>query len=224
MRRRAALAGALAVIATAAALPSTASAAASCASRLRAGGRTRRPVIRHVIVIVMENRSYVAGDRATRRSSPALANRCGLATNYHAITHPSLPNYLAMTSGEHPRHPLRLQSGPVPGAAARTCSPRSSPARAALAQLRRVDADAAATAAPAGCTPPGTSRPSTTGAIHACGRHVRSLGRLRSRAPALRAALRTRAGAHVRDAEPVQRHARLLARARRPVARRAGSR
>ncbi len=29
----------------------------------------------------------------------ALARRCGLATEYHAIAHPSLPNYLAMTSG-----------------------------------------------------------------------------------------------------------------------------
>ena len=28
-----------------------------------------------------------------------LSNECGLATNYHAITHPSLPNYLALTSG-----------------------------------------------------------------------------------------------------------------------------
>jgi hypothetical protein len=30
---------------------------------------------------------------------PGLAHRCGLAKNYHAISHPSLPNYLAMTSG-----------------------------------------------------------------------------------------------------------------------------
>src|SRR5262249_16826677 len=29
----------------------------------------------------------------------ALANECGLATNYHNITHPSLPNYIAATSG-----------------------------------------------------------------------------------------------------------------------------
>jgi hypothetical protein len=28
-----------------------------------------------------------------------LAARCGLATNYHGITHPSLPNYIAATSG-----------------------------------------------------------------------------------------------------------------------------
>ena len=28
----------------------------------------------------------------------ALARRCGLAADYHAVTHPSLPNYLALTS------------------------------------------------------------------------------------------------------------------------------
>lgn len=29
----------------------------------------------------------------------ALANTCGLATNYHGVAHPSLPNYLAATGG-----------------------------------------------------------------------------------------------------------------------------
>jgi phospholipase C len=49
----------------------------------------------------MENRSYDAvlgsANDAPRLSSYARA--CGLATNYRAITHPSLPNYLAATSG-----------------------------------------------------------------------------------------------------------------------------
>ncbi len=55
--------------------------------------------LRRVVVIVMENHDYA--DVAT--GSPfldSLARRCGLATNYWAITHPSLPNYIAMTSGE----------------------------------------------------------------------------------------------------------------------------
>jgi phosphatidylinositol-3-phosphatase len=52
----------------------------------------------HIITIVMENHGFsqVAG------RSPflnALAHRCGLAADYHAVTHPSLPNYLAMVSG-----------------------------------------------------------------------------------------------------------------------------
>jgi phospholipase C len=50
-----------------------------------------------VFVIVMENKAY---DEALRGSYAAdLARRFGLATNYHAVAHPSLPNYLAMTSG-----------------------------------------------------------------------------------------------------------------------------
>jgi len=45
----------------------------------------------------MENRSYdqaIAG-----RYSAQLAAQYGVATNYHGVSHPSLPNYLAMTSG-----------------------------------------------------------------------------------------------------------------------------
>jgi phosphatidylinositol-3-phosphatase len=54
---------------------------------------------RHVIIIVMENHSYSAIDG----SSPylnGLARQCGLATKDVAITHPSLPNYIALTSGD----------------------------------------------------------------------------------------------------------------------------
>ena len=51
----------------------------------------------HVFVIVLENRSY--SQAMTTPYIAELAARYGLATNYHGITHPSLPNYLAMTSG-----------------------------------------------------------------------------------------------------------------------------
>jgi phospholipase C len=53
-----------------------------------------------VIVIVMENKA--AGDVLSSASGPRLtrfAQLCGSATNYHAVSHPSLPNYLALTSG-----------------------------------------------------------------------------------------------------------------------------
>jgi len=53
-----------------------------------------------VIWIFMENHSY--GKIIGSRQAPfinSLASRCGLATNYHNITHPSLPNYIAATSG-----------------------------------------------------------------------------------------------------------------------------
>jgi phosphatidylinositol-3-phosphatase len=50
-----------------------------------------------VFVIVMENRSY---DQAMAGGYTAqLAARYGVASNYHGVSHPSLPNYLAMTSG-----------------------------------------------------------------------------------------------------------------------------
>jgi phospholipase C len=48
----------------------------------------------------MENKQY--GSVIGSSSAPyenALAARCGLATNYRGITHPSLPNYLAATGG-----------------------------------------------------------------------------------------------------------------------------
>ncbi len=56
--------------------------------------------IQHVIWIFMENHGYsqVVGS-ASAPFVNLLAAQCGLATNYHAITHPSLPNYIAATSG-----------------------------------------------------------------------------------------------------------------------------
>lgn len=53
----------------------------------------------HVVVILMENHSYaqVAGHSPYLNR---LARRCGLAKHYFAVTHPSLPNYLALTSGK----------------------------------------------------------------------------------------------------------------------------
>jgi len=56
--------------------------------------------ITHVIWVWMENESLpmiVGSPHAPYQT--ALARGCGLATNYFAITHPSLPNYLAATGG-----------------------------------------------------------------------------------------------------------------------------
>ena len=51
----------------------------------------------HVFVIVMENHSY---SRAlSGRYTAQLAARYPTATDYHAVGSPSLPNYLALTSG-----------------------------------------------------------------------------------------------------------------------------
>jgi len=56
--------------------------------------------VQHVIWIWMENKPYdgIIGSAAAPYENE-LAAQCGLATNYHAVTHPSLPNYIAATSG-----------------------------------------------------------------------------------------------------------------------------
>lgn len=54
----------------------------------------------HVVIIVEENES--ASNILGNEDAPyinKLATENALATNYRAVTHPSLPNYLAMTSG-----------------------------------------------------------------------------------------------------------------------------
>src|SRR5690349_18908962 len=55
----------------------------------------------HVVWIWFENHSYgeVIGSRAAPFFTRMLAPECGLATNYHALGHPSLPNYIGATSG-----------------------------------------------------------------------------------------------------------------------------
>ncbi|MDE3024242.1 MAG: hypothetical protein KGI93_01600 [Acidobacteriota bacterium] len=55
---------------------------------------------KHVIWIWMENESYdsVIGSRSAPYLTQ-LADACGLATGYRAVAHPSLPNYIAATSG-----------------------------------------------------------------------------------------------------------------------------
>src|SRR5207302_2212824 len=58
---------------------------------------TSTPDPSHVFVIVLENRSadQVSGSGYIAQ----LAQQYGVATNYHGVYHPSLPNYLALTSG-----------------------------------------------------------------------------------------------------------------------------
>jgi hypothetical protein len=51
----------------------------------------------HVFVIVMENRSYAQA--ISTGYVAQLAAQYAVATDYHGVSHPSLPNYLALTSG-----------------------------------------------------------------------------------------------------------------------------
>src|SRR3989442_15832121 len=55
------------------------------------------PGLPHVFVIVMENRTVAEALGGPFTAS--LASQHGVASNYRAITHPSGPNYLAVTSG-----------------------------------------------------------------------------------------------------------------------------
>jgi phospholipase C len=77
----------------------------------------------HVVWVVLENHSYgdlVGGPgSAQRASSPylnRLARQCGLATDFWALAHPSLPNYLGAVSGRT-------------GGVRRTCTPAQCPQR-----------------------------------------------------------------------------------------------
>src|SRR5262249_37784162 len=65
-------------------------------------GTTAAPPARvdHVVWIWMENKPYdaIVGSPAAPYEN-RLAGKCGGATNDHGVTHPSLPNYIAATSG-----------------------------------------------------------------------------------------------------------------------------
>lgn len=52
---------------------------------------------RHLFLIVMENKS--PEEALAGPFTASLAARYWVADNYHAVTHPSVPNYLALTSG-----------------------------------------------------------------------------------------------------------------------------
>jgi phosphatidylinositol-3-phosphatase len=78
-----------AVVLTAACVPSQGTGSAPSAS-------PKAPA-RHVFVIVLENTSYQLAMQQPYIKT--LAQRYAVATNYHDLGEPSLPNYLAMTSG-----------------------------------------------------------------------------------------------------------------------------
>ena len=65
------------------------------------GTTTTAPTFQHVIWVLMENHSYgdIIGNASQAPYINTLAGECGLATNYHNVDHPSLPNYVGMTSG-----------------------------------------------------------------------------------------------------------------------------
>jgi hypothetical protein len=78
--------------------PTSSAAASTLAVPTDSPQPTATAVTPHVFVVVMEN----TGLDSALRSEPIarLASSNALATNYHAVARPSLPNYLALTSGK----------------------------------------------------------------------------------------------------------------------------
>jgi phospholipase C len=74
--------------------PTAAHAAGPC------GTTTTAPTYKHVIWIWFENHSYsqIIGSSSAPYFN-SIASECGLATNYHNLSHPSLPNYVGASSG-----------------------------------------------------------------------------------------------------------------------------
>ncbi len=60
-----------------------------------------RPHAGNVVVVIMENRDYslIIGSPQAPYINGTLVPEAALMTNSHAVTHPSLPNYLALFSG-----------------------------------------------------------------------------------------------------------------------------
>jgi phosphatidylinositol-3-phosphatase len=82
------------------ATPATPATSVSASASHPCGTVSKPSTYKHVIWIFMENHSYstiIGSSQAPYFNT--LARECGVATNYHNITHPSLPNYIAATSG-----------------------------------------------------------------------------------------------------------------------------
>ncbi len=77
-------------------------AAASNGGTRQGDSRAGFPHMTHVFVIFMENETYTAVLTAGNPNTAyiqTLAKTYGLETNYHGVTHTSLPNYVAVSSG-----------------------------------------------------------------------------------------------------------------------------
>ena len=71
--------------------------AAPVAARTRAvPGPTFLPSVKHVFVVILENEDVSAPQQPFLGT---LASEGALLANYHALTHPSQPNYIALTAG-----------------------------------------------------------------------------------------------------------------------------
>ena len=58
------------------------------------------PLFDHVFLVVLENMSLNTFGEGTTPNLDALRAGNAIATDYHGVSHPSLPNYIALTSGD----------------------------------------------------------------------------------------------------------------------------
>lgn len=89
------------MIGTAAGVTAASAGEAQAAASGPCGTATSPHAYQHVIWIWMENHSLgdIIGNKSQAPYINSIADSCGLATDYHTTTHPSLPNYLSATSG-----------------------------------------------------------------------------------------------------------------------------
>lgn len=85
----------------AAAVAAASSVVAGSASAAPAQPGTSEGAPKHIFYIMMENHgsSQIIGNKADAPYINQLTARYNVATNFHGVTHPSLPNYLSMFSG-----------------------------------------------------------------------------------------------------------------------------
>src|SRR5450755_4212852 len=129
MRRRTlAAAAALGIALCVGMLAAPASTAANAAAAPLCGSMAgAAPQVTKVLWIVMENRSYgagasqIPGDKSASYIDGTLLPQCGSTSDYHGVSHPSYPGYLAATSGST-QGPSATTSASIPR---RASSPRS---------------------------------------------------------------------------------------------------
>lgn len=80
-------------------LAAAASESAHISAQAPCGVTHSAPTYQHVVWILLENVGYSVVGSSSAPYLNSVAARCGLATNYRGTAHPSLPNYIALTSG-----------------------------------------------------------------------------------------------------------------------------
>jgi hypothetical protein len=93
--------------------------ALAAGSPLRAAPATALPPVRHVFVLVLENQSYESTfgpDSPAPYLARVLPGQGALLRQYYAIGHASLPNYVAIVSGQAPNEQTQLDCPVYPRA------------------------------------------------------------------------------------------------------------